>query len=112
MPKPRGKTARVSVQKLDDLRTVLARHWIPGLRPNASDRAIIDTALLIATVVLADVETVTALRQVKKTVPAVLPLIPVVRRYDEAPIVEPTLDLEIDGEALYRQLSGLDDGEA
>lgn len=111
MPKPRGKTARVSVEKLDNLRTVLARHWIPGLPPNASDRAIIDTALLIATVVLADVENVTALRRVKKTVPAIPTLIPVVRRDDEAPIVEPTSDLEIDGEVLYRQLSGLDDAE-
>lgn len=100
------QAVRVTSSKLEDLRTVLARHWVPGLAPNAPDRALIDTALDIATVALVDHDTMARLARVKKTVPPVLPLIPFVGPNDPAPVVELQPDLEVDGEAVFRRLSG------
>ena len=104
----RTQPVRVTSDKLEALRTVLARHWVPGLAPNAPDRALIDTALDIATVALVDRETMARLARVKTTVPPVLPLIPFVGRDAEAPLMEVQPDLEIDGEAVCRRLSGHD----
>ena len=105
------QAVRVTSSKLEDLRTVLARHWVPGLVPNAPDRALIDTALDIATVALVDRETMARLARVKKTVPPVLPLIPFVGPNAEAPVVEFQPDLEVNGEDVCRRLSGDDEQE-
>lgn len=102
------QAVRVTSSKLEDLRTVLARHWVPGLAPNSPDRALIDAALDIATVALVDHETMARLARVKKTVPPVLPLIPFVGPNAAAPVVEHQPDLEVDGEAVFRRLSGHD----
>ena len=105
------QAVRVTSSKLADLRTVLARHWVPGLAPNAPDRAVIDTALDIATVALVDHETMARLARVKKRVPPVLPPIPFVDPNSEVPVAESQPDLEIDGEAVCRRLSGHDHRE-
>ena len=105
------QAVRVTSSKLRDLRTVLARHWVPGLTPNAPDRALIDAALDIATVALVDDETMARLARVKKTVPPVLPLIPFAGRDAEALAAKPQSNLEIDGEAVLRRLSGHDNQE-
>lgn len=99
---------RVTTGKLEALRTVLARHWVPGLAPNAPDRALIDAALDIATVALVDRDTMARLARVKRTVPPVLPLIPFVGRHAEAPASGFQPNLEVDGEAVCRRLSGYD----
>lgn len=100
------QAVRVTRSKLEDLRTVLARHWVPGLVPNAPDRALIDAALDIATVALVDHETMARLARVKKTVPPVLPLVPFAGATAESAVVEYQPDLEVDGEAVFRRLSG------
>lgn len=105
------QAVRVTSSKLVDLRTVLARHWVPGLAPNSPDRALIDAALDIATVALVDRDTMARLARVKKTVPPVLPPIPFVDPNDPAPVVELQPDLEVDGEAVFRRLSGHDSRE-
>lgn len=105
------QAVRVTSGKLEDLRTVLARHWVPGLAPNAPDRALIDAALDIATVALVDQETMARLGRVKKTVPPVLPLAPFASATAEAAVVKYQADLEVDGEAVFRRLSGREDRE-
>lgn len=105
------QAVRVTRNKLEDLRTVLARRWVPGLAPNAPDRALIDAALDIATVALVDHETMVRLARVKKTVPPVLPLAPFASATAESPVVEYQPDLEVDGEAVFRRLSGHENRE-
>ena len=105
------QAVRVTRSKLEDLRTVLARHWVPGLVPNAPDRALIDAALDIATVALVDCETMARLARVKKTVPPVLPLVPFAGATAEAAVVGYQPDLEVNGEAVFRRLSGRESRE-
>ena len=105
------QAVRVTSSKLEKLRAVLVRHLVPGLASNAPDRALIDAALDIAMVALVDHETMTHLARVRKTVPPVLPLIPFVDQSNGSTLVEVQPHIEVDGEAVFRRLSGSENQE-
>lgn len=105
------QAVRVTSSKLEKLRAVLVRHWVPGLASNAPDRALIDAALDIAIVALMDHETMARLARVRKTVPPVLPPIPFVDQSDGSPLIDVQPCIEVDGEAVFRRLSGSENQE-